>query len=95
MESARLNHGGVEIMQTRRSFIACGAGLLGCAANPNDAGQIVRAVVAADGRGDFSTIQRAVDHILDRPPASVARAILEIRPGVYRERVKIPRIGQT
>jgi pectinesterase len=46
--------------------------------------------VAAGGGGDFQTIQRAVDHVLDHPPESVGRVILEIRPGVYRERVKIP-----
>ncbi len=52
--------------------------------------ETIRAVVAADGTGDFPTIQRAVDHALDRPPASVARLILEIRPGMYHERVKVP-----
>ena len=56
------------------------------------AGQnVVRAVVAADGSGDFQTVQRAVDHVLDRPPRNVDRVILEIRPGTYRERVKVPR----
>ena len=64
--------------------------MLGYAAGPTTNAQTVRAIVAADGSGDFSTIQRAVDHVLDRPPASVERVILEIRPGVYRERVKIP-----
>lgn len=54
------------------------------------ASRVVRAVVAADGSGDFVTVQRAVDHVLDTPPPTVERVILEIRPGTYRERVKIP-----
>jgi pectinesterase len=74
-------------MSTRRTFLA-GTALapLARAAAPT----VVRAVVAGDGSGDFPTIQRAVDHVLDRPPASVERVVLEIRPGIYRERVKIP-----
>jgi pectinesterase len=47
----------------------------------------VRVVVAADGSGDFKTIQMAVDHA---PPADSQRLIIEVRPGVYRERVSIP-----
>jgi pectinesterase len=77
-------------MPTRRAFVACGAGLLAHASDSSSAGQTIRAVVAADGSGDFSTIQRAIDHVLDHPPASVERVILDVRPGVYRERVKIP-----
>jgi len=80
-------------MPTRRSFL-WRAGLLPLA--PSGFGQtadaeVVRAVVAADGTGDFQTVQRAVDHVLDNPPSKVSGAILEIRPGTYRERVKIPR----
>jgi pectinesterase len=56
-----------------------------------DAPETVRAVVDPGGKGDFQTIQRAIDHVLDRPPHPVGRIILEIRPGVYRERLKIPR----
>jgi len=48
---------------------------------------VVRVVVAADGTGDFPTIQRAVDHA---PPSGTGRLILEIRPGTYRERVSVP-----
>jgi pectinesterase len=81
-------------MPTRRRFLSAGAGVLACPASATDrqpaAGQTVRAVVAAGGGGDFQTIQRAVDHVLDHPPESVDRVILEVRPGVYRERVKIP-----
>ncbi|MGA2325045.1 MAG: pectinesterase family protein [Bryobacteraceae bacterium] len=52
----------------------------------------IRVVVAADGTGDFKTIQRAVDHALDRAPilGPTQRLIIEIRPGTYRERVRVP-----
>ena len=80
-------------MPTRRTFLS-GAGLLVAApfqVRSADAAGVVRAVVAADGSGDFQTVQRAVDHALDHPPRDVGRVILEIRPGVYRERIKVPR----
>jgi pectinesterase len=78
-------------MPTRRAFLGA-AGLLPLAASQpaRAAGEVVRAVVAADGSGDFQTVQRAVDHVLDHPPASVSGIVLEIRPGVYKERIKIP-----
>jgi pectinesterase len=47
-------------------------------------------VVAQDGSGDFPTIQRAVDHALDNAPADRGRLVIEIRPGVYKERVIVP-----
>jgi pectinesterase len=52
----------------------------------------IRVVVAADGTGDFKTIQRAVDHALDHAPilGPTERLIIEIRPGVYCERVRVP-----
>jgi len=51
----------------------------------------VRVVVAQDGSGDFPTVQMAVDHGFDRVLApTAARLLIEIRPGVYRERVRIP-----
>jgi pectinesterase len=48
---------------------------------------VVRVVVSADGTADFPTIQRAVDHA---PLEGNGRLEIAIRPGVYRERVKIP-----
>ena len=78
------------IMPTRRGFIAGAAGSLTLRAGLAES-DTVRAVVAADGSGDFASVQRAVDHVLDRGPSTVTRVILEIRAGVYRERVKIPR----
>ena len=79
----------------RRAFLAFGACLLPRSIRARPAGEIIRAEVSADGHGDFPTIQRAVDHVLDRAPAAASRVVLEIRPGVYRERVKIHRIGRT
>jgi len=65
-------------MPVREAFLAA-AGLAAAASlrAPSSAGAgVVRAVVALDGSGDFPTIQRAVDHILDHTP---------------RERVTVPR----
>jgi len=51
----------------------------------------IRVVVAKDGSGDFPTVQNAVDHGFDRVLApTAARLIIEIRPGVYHERVRVP-----
>ena len=51
-----------------------------------------RMVVAADGSGDSKTIQWAIDHALDSgvPLGPEQRVVLEIRPGTYRERLKVP-----
>lgn len=48
-------------------------------------------IVAADGTGDFKTVQAAVDAVLPKNPEPVT---LHIRPGVYREQVTVPR-GKT
>jgi pectinesterase len=78
-------------MPTRREFFASAGFPLAASAMPAaPTGETIRTVVAPDGSGDFQTIQRAVDHVLDHPPQNVGRVIFEIRPGVYRERVKIP-----
>jgi pectinesterase len=51
----------------------------------------IRVVVSQDGTGDFKTIQRAVDHALDNTRLGPAqRLIIEIRPGTYHERVRVP-----
>jgi len=80
-------------MPTRRAFLAAASFAAAASFDARSAGggEVVHAAVAQDGSGDFPTIQRAVDHVLDHPPRDVARVILEIRPGVYRERVKVPR----
>jgi pectin methylesterase-like acyl-CoA thioesterase len=65
-------------MPTRREFLAA-AGLpavVNAIPNPPSA-ETIRAVVAADGSGDFQAIQRAVDHVLDHAPENVDRVILE------------------
>lgn len=46
--------------------------------------------VSPDGTADFPTIQRAIDHALDTVPQNNRRVVLDIRPGHYRERLKIP-----
>lgn len=47
----------------------------------------VRLLVAADGTGDFKTIQMALDHA----PlySSAQRLVIELKPGHYHERVKV------
>jgi pectinesterase len=51
----------------------------------------VRVVVAKDGSGDFPTVQMAVDHGFDHVlEPTTARLIIEIRPGIYHERVRVP-----
>jgi pectinesterase len=51
----------------------------------------VRVVVAQDGSGDYPTVQNAVDHAFDHVLApTTARLIIEIRRGVYHERVRVP-----
>jgi pectinesterase len=47
----------------------------------------IRVVVAANGTGDFRTVQQAIDHA---PDERNGRLIIAIRPGVYRGRVRIP-----
>jgi len=51
----------------------------------------IHVVVAKDGSGDFPTVQNAVDHAFDRVlEPTTARLVIEIRPGIYRERVRVP-----
>jgi PelA/Pel-15E family pectate lyase len=45
-----------------------------------------RIVVAADGSGDFKTIQAAVDHV---PDGNTQRVVIHIKPGVYQEQVRV------
>lgn len=44
-------------------------------------------VVAADGSGDVRTVQAAIDRV---PENNRRRFVIEIKPGVYDEQVKIP-----
>ncbi|MGH9353299.1 MAG: pectinesterase family protein [Terriglobia bacterium] len=61
------------------------AGLAARSAPPSGS---IRVVVAADGSGDFKTVQQAVDHA---PPEGAGRLIIAIKPGTYHERVTVPR----
>ena len=47
----------------------------------------VTLTVAADGSGQYTTVQAAVDAV---PSSSPQRTIIEIRPGTYTGRVKVP-----
>src|SRR6185503_507138 len=44
-------------------------------------GQII---VAADGSGDFKTVQQAVDHVQGNKPV-----VIHIKPGVYHEQLRV------
>jgi PelA/Pel-15E family pectate lyase len=46
----------------------------------------VRLVVAADGTGDFKTVQQAVDAVPDNNTKPV---VIHIKPGVYQEQVRV------
>ena len=70
-------------------FYCLTAAILAHAAPPNI--RDIHVVVAAEGSADFKSVQMAIDHALDREPlAPDGRLVIEIRPGTYRERVKIP-----
>ena len=45
-----------------------------------------RFVVSADGEGDFSSVQQAIDHV---PEYNTHRFVIQINPGVYKEQIKI------
>lgn len=47
--------------------------------------------VAADGSGDFSTVQSAVDSVADNSPE---RTIINIKAGTYKERLRIDKPKQ-
>jgi pectinesterase len=47
----------------------------------------IHVVVSQDGKGDFTTIQQAIDHA---PLYGNDRLIIDIRPGTYHERVMVP-----
>ncbi len=51
------------------------------------AGLHAQVVVAADGSGQFKSVQQAVDAA---PSHSRTRVVIHIKPGVYRERVTVP-----
>jgi pectinesterase len=63
------------------------AGASGCASNHEQAPQIKEITVAADGTGQFTTVQAAIDSIaLTSPPVTI-----HIKPGIYTENITIQR----
>jgi pectinesterase len=47
----------------------------------------VKLTVAADGSGDFTTVQQAVDHVPDNNKQPV---LIYIKPGTYKEQIRVP-----
>ena len=43
-------------------------------------------IVAADGSGDFKTVQAALDHVPDNNDRPV---VIHIKRGVYREQIRV------
>ncbi|HET7288596.1 MAG TPA: pectinesterase family protein, partial [Pyrinomonadaceae bacterium] len=43
-------------------------------------------VVAADGSGDFKTVQQALDHV---PENNNRTVVIRIKPGVYHEQIRV------
>lgn len=64
-------------------LIACGTAIASDAPSAKD-----HLVVAADGSGDFKTVQAAVDAV---PSHNDKRVTIEIKPGTYKERLTIPK----
>ena len=78
-----------EVLRSVRAFVLLT--LFAVWALPAASSSSVHVVVAPDGTGDFKTVQSAIDHALDHGPLQPKqRLIIEIRPGTYRERVKVP-----
>jgi PelA/Pel-15E family pectate lyase len=51
-----------------------------------------RIVVAADGSGDFKTIQQALDHV---PDDNNQRVVIQIKPGTYQEQIRVSKRNVT
>lgn len=51
-----------------------------------------RIVVAADGSGNFKTIQQALDHV---PDDNSQRVVIQIKPGVYQEQIRVSKHNVT
>jgi pectinesterase len=80
----------------RRKFLelaggsAAGAALVAAGASPAEAAEAAAppfAVVAADGSGDFTTVQAAIDAV---PAGNTAEVIVAVRPGTYLGQVIVP-----
>ena len=64
-------------------MLLCGLQFLSVATGAQAA---VRVVVAADGSGDFKTVQQAVDSVSDN---NSQRVVIEIKAGVYNEQIRV------
>ncbi len=71
-------------MTTTRMLLA--AALTWCA--PAGAAAETTLTVAADGSGDFRSVQDAVDAVPDNNPG---RIVIRIKPGTYKGRITLPR----
>ena len=49
------------------------------------------AVVAADGSGDFISVQAAVDAAPAHTAPNAPRWVIRVKPGVYREKLRVPK----
>src|SRR6266496_3457371 len=60
-------------------------GAVGAAAGADGARTIT---VAADGSGDFRTVQSAIDSV---PEGNAGRIVIHLRPGTYKEKIRLAR----
>src|SRR5829696_7416830 len=71
-------------MTTVRAFAVMTLLVLAC-----DSARAAESItVAADGSGQFKTVQAAIDSI---PANNTAPTTLHIKPGTYKERIRVPR----
>src|SRR5437868_9459500 len=68
--------------RSRTMLRICFAMILATATLARGAGKTI--TVAADGSGDFKTVQAAVDSVA---PGNSDRTMININPGVYKERI--------
>ena len=54
---------------------------------PSRPGKPAEVIVAADGSGQYRSVQQAVD---SAPSHSHQRFVIHIKPGIYKERVTVP-----
>lgn len=71
-------------MKTMRRILVTAAALFAIAVTAHAARDVV---VSADGKGDFKTVQEAVDAV---PPGQRLLHLIRIKPGTYKELVNVP-----
>jgi pectinesterase len=60
----------------------------GCIKNLQADASVHRIVVAADGSGQYTSVQAAVDAV---PRDNTTPTVIAVRPGTYKERIVVPR----